>query len=257
MSFLKNLKGLKGLARPGRAGPGGLADLGSKSLSNTWMGKKKMQKMIQNMTESLFGQYGEVAICNIKTVYTWAVFLALFLVAWMRGLLVLNKAFRLHIMALEPAIDPSSNAKTGRMVSLGRRASRFVLFAILFLTVMSLLLFFGVTVMFVWGVLQLIELLAESMPDAVWFFAEVLRGVFGSDTFFGALNPRHFKVHCIVLMSMITTCFLYAYVYFREADLMSATYLRDKFIRCVAILPLIAIVLYVVYMLYLIIITCF
>jgi hypothetical protein len=239
----------------GLGGPNGGKKEGD--FSTTFVGAKTVKKWARKQFESVFGHYGDIVMCNIKTVYIWVIFIALFLVAWVRGLLVLNKAFRMHILQLEPYIDPASNSNTGEMVVLRRRASRFVLFAMLFLTIMAFLLFLGVTVLFVWAALQLIQLLADSMPDAIWIFAEVLRVVFGADTFFGAFSTRHFKAHGIVLCSMIMAAFLYAYVFFRESDLLNATFLRDKFLRCIALLPVIAISLYTIYVMYLVIIECF
>lgn len=206
-----------------------------------------LQAKSRGLAGKMFGDYGRVLICNISHMYTWGVFIGILMLAWARCSKVLNTTFRSHIMALEPSIDPDSNAKTGKVVVLKRRASRFVLFSIMFLMLMTMLLFLSITLLMIWGVVQLIELFADEMPEAIAILADLLHALFGPMTFFGALDTAHIKVHGIVLLCLVIVCWLYAYIYFREADLTNATFLRDKMIRCVAIMPVLMIFIYLVY----------
>jgi hypothetical protein len=235
------------------AGPAGTGRMKKPSL------KTKLTKEVKRVANNMFGEYGDIVMCNIKHIYIWGVFIVLFSMAWVRALLVVNRAFRVHIVALGPYLDTASmsNRKTGQVVLLERRASRFVLFAILFLAIMSLLLFLVVTILFLWAVMQIAEMFADEMPSAIWFLADMIRAFCGTDTFFGAMQVSHIKIHGIVFGTMILVCWLYSYVYFREGDLVNATFLRDKFMRCLGTLPLIAIVLYGFHLLHVIVKVCY
>lgn len=214
-------------------------------------GEPPMRQAAKRLFQQLSGGYGEIIVCNAKTLYTWFVFFAIFAVAWVRAIPVVNQAFRMHMVALQPRFDAGNN------VVLQRRASRFVVFAILFLMITAACLYLGITLLVAYTLLMLIEMLADNMPNQLWVVSDFMRALFGCKTFFGAFQPRHFKIHGIVLAALIAMCWFYAFVYLREPDLVHGNLLRDKVLRCVVGMPFVAMLIYGLYAARLIIKECF
>jgi hypothetical protein len=200
--------------------------------------------------QNMLGSSGGVLICNARIIYTWFVFGCIFVVSWLRAMDVLNSSLRMHLLALEPAKDEKG-------ILLKRRASRFIIFAMLFLMVTATCLFVGITAIMIYTLAQFVEMFAEHVPKQLWFMAVVFRAVGGTSIVLGGFDPMHLATHGVVLTALLALCWFYAFVYLREDDLVHANLLRDKLMRAVVCMPLLVCTLYILYGLYLIVNDCF
>jgi hypothetical protein len=197
----------------------------------------------QKLTED--GTMGAKALCSMRKAYTWLIFTVIVCMAWMRAMLVLNAGLRVHMEALKPKLDESSGSK--EYVLLENRASRFVVFSVLFLTIMSTCLFVAILLVLCYSTLQIVDMLADNMPQQLWFVGDVIKWFTGVKTFFGAFEPEHFAVHGVVLTGTVVLAFFFAFMYLQEADLRHANRLRDKLMRATIALPFSAVLIYGLY----------
>lgn len=201
------------------------------------------------------GSLGGKVMCSVRTCYTWGVFMGIISMAWVRAMLVLNATLRIHMEALGPYRDTKaqsskiskSSAAAAKYVLFKRRASRFVIFAILFTTVMACFLFVAILLVLFYSILQLVDMLADNMPLQLFFVTDVIHWFTGVRTFFGAFRPEHFVVHGIVLTAILGLAFFFAFAYLQEEDMKHANILRDKLMRATVVLPSVAIMLYAIY----------
>jgi hypothetical protein len=210
---------------------------------------------MESMATGVFGGSAPIALCTISALYRFAAFFALLMLSWCRSMLVLQRVYASHIVSRKP--QRASTAPLDRNVILEKPASRFVLFCVMVLTIASTCLYLGVLAIVTFCILQLIEIVCDTTPLSLWWLEDIMRAIFGVRNILGVLHLRYLKVHGVFLIGALAASWFYAFVYIKDSDLKHANIVRDKFMRCVFIVPILAVVVYCSYMLIHIVRDCF
>lgn len=209
------------------------------------------RKRMREALDDILGDTAGTVKCGSQLMYAFLVHGLMFVFGWARSLPIANHVFRMHVIALEPSLQADKS------VALARRASRFVVFAMLVLTLSSACLFFALQAVMLYAVSAFMEMLANSMPDMMWILADVIKFVFSSATLFGALDPRHLRAHGVVLACMVIVCWVHAFVYLGEEDLLHGNLLRDRLLRAIIAVPMLVLCLYAIYAVQRFVVECF
>jgi hypothetical protein len=119
--------------------------------------------------------FDDHACDQIAIFYSWCVFAAVFAFAWLRGCMVLDKAYVAHMSSRYPALSPT------RTVRLAFPASRTGMFCTLALAVAATVFFTALTMLLLGVACAVAGVAARSMPASLSMLSELLNL---------ALNPR-------------------------------------------------------------------
>ena len=190
--------------------------------------------------------------CMFQSTYMFGIVIVFLTLSWIRALPILNRVFRIHVMTLEPTLQPDK-----KEVRMSRRASRIIMFAAMMLTLAAACFYFALQLVMLYTVAQAFELIADAMPSMLSVLSGVIRQFFGTTVLLGAMHPQHLHLHGAVMATLICLCLLYTVINLKESDLINATMLRDKMLRLVYAVPMVTAVLYIVYTIAWIAKTCF